>query len=165
VVKPEVLQFASDYSVRFARSVNQTTLDMLSATLEEAYREGESIAQITQRIRELFKGMTKARAYMTARTEALRAQNEGALLGYKASGVVESKQWLAIDDLLTCEFCAYMNGRKLGLDGVWYEQGSSITLPKFDGKGTVTYTFDYEPITRPPAHPHDRCCLKPIVIL
>lgn len=165
VVNPEVIEFARDYSVRFAKSVNEETLKLLSAELREADELGESIPQITKRVRLLFAGMTKKRAYMIARTETMRAQNEGALLGYKASGVVEAKRWLAIDDLRTCSLCHYMNGRILGLDGTWFEQGSSITLPKLSGKGTETFTFNYEAITRPPAHPHDRCCLSPVVTI
>ena len=102
VLNPEVINFAEDYSVRFAKSVNQTTLDMLKKELTEADRLGEGIPQITKRIQALFTNMTKERAYMTARTEAMRAQNFGAEQGYIQSGVVEAKRWLAIDDLRTC---------------------------------------------------------------
>jgi SPP1 gp7 family putative phage head morphogenesis protein len=163
VLNPAVIDFAEDYSVRFAKSVNQTTLDMLKESLAEADRLGESIPQITKRIQALFTNMTKERAYMTARTETMRAQNFGAEQGYIESGVVEAKRWLAIDDLRTCAFCAYMNGKILVLGGTWFEQGTSITLPKLIGEGTQTFTFNYEAIKRPPAHPHDRCCLSPVV--
>ena len=163
VLNPEVINFAEDYSVRFAKRVNQTTLDMLKTSLAEADRLGEGIPQITKRIQALFANMTKERAYMTARTETMRAQNFGAEQGYIQSGVVEAKRWLAIDDLRTCAFCSYMNGKILVLGGTWFEQGTSITLPKLVGEGMVTFKFNYEAIKRPPAHPEDRCCLSPVV--
>lgn len=162
-----VINFAQEWSVqfgkKFAETVNQTTLDMLSKELAEADKLGESIPQITKRIQALFTNMTKERAYMTARTETMRAQNFGAEQGYIQSGVVEAKRWLAIDDLRTCAFCSYMNGKILVLGGTWFEQGTSITLPKLVGEGTQTFKFDYEAIKRPPAHPKDRCCLAPVV--
>ena len=162
-----VINFAKEYSVRFsekyAQSVNQTTLDLLSAQLAEADQLGESIPQIQKRVQALFTDMSKKRAYMTARTEAMRAQNFGAEMGYIASGVVEAKRWMAIDDLRVCSFCSYMNGKILVLGGTWFEQGTSITLPKLNGNGTETFKFDYEAIKRPPAHPSDRCTLAPVV--
>jgi hypothetical protein len=317
VLNPEVIHFAEDYSVRFAKSVNQTTLDMLKKELTEADRLGESIPQITKRIQALFTNMTKERAYMTARTEAMRAQNFGAEQGYIQSGVVEAKRWMAIDDLRTCfikntliemeggvkpiqdikigdyvnthlglmqvtnvmakihkgtmikislensyqlictpeheiyesgrgwvhakNLCvgdklqtskdkiikitnlsyinffktydniskffkffiplgifnwiinsqslivydltiekahsyyangvlvhncaldAYMNNKILILGGTWFEQGTSITLPKLNGNGTETFKFNYEAIKRPPSHPRCRCTLAPVV--
>jgi len=163
VLNPEVINFAEDYSVRFAKSVNQTTLDMLKKELAEADRLGEGIPQITKRIQALFTNMTKERAYMTARTETMRAQNFGAEQGYIQSGVVEAKRWLSLEDLRVCSFCAYMNGKILVLGGTWFEQGTSITLPKLNGNGTETFKFNYEAIKRPPAHPKDRCCLAPVV--
>jgi hypothetical protein len=163
VLNPEVINFAEDYSVRFAKSVNQTTLDMLKKELTEADRLGEGIPQITKRIQALFTNMTKERAYMTARTETMRAQNFGAEQGYIQSGVVEAKRWLSLEDLRVCSFCAYMNGKILVLGGTWFEQGTSITLPKLNGNGTETFKFNYEAIKRPPAHVKCRCCLSPVV--
>jgi hypothetical protein len=162
-----VINFAQEWSVqfgkKFAETVNQTTLDMLSKELAEADRLGESIPQITKRIQALFTNMTKERAYMTARTETMRAQNFGAEQGYIQSGVVEAKRWLSLEDLRVCSFCSYMNGKILVLGGTWFEQGTSITLPKLDGNGTETFKFNYEPIKRPPAHVKCRCCLSPVV--
>lgn len=159
---PTVLEFIDNYSYKF-RNINEETASLLNAELRKAVEAGEGIPQITKRIRTLFTGMQKERAYMIARTETLRAMNAGTEESYIQSGVVISKVWLTALDERTCPFCSEMNGKELGLGGVWYEQGSVMTVIDAEGKER-NLSLNYEPILRPPLHPYCRCCLKPVVL-
>ena len=83
---------------------------------------------------------------LIARTETQMASNAGALAGYKASGVVESTQWLTAEDDLVEEECLANGAAGPNGDGV---------LPL----GDVYPSGD----DAPPAHPRCRCVLIPVI--
>jgi HK97 family phage portal protein len=80
----------------FAEKLNTTTWTDLVALFQEAEAQGESIAQISERLTEYFDGR-KSR-YQTdriARTTLAGAQNSATMEAYRQSGVVEGSQWIS----------------------------------------------------------------------
>ncbi len=86
-----------------------------------------------------------ARAEMIARTETMRASNEGQQEAWDqavTAGLLtgnEQQEWITADDEATCPICDPMDGVTVGLDEMFEVDGDEI-----DG---------------PPAHPNCRCTL------
>lgn len=120
--------------------VTEGTREYIRATVREAIEEGLSNDSIAARLRESY-GFSTARATLIARTETLRASNEGALQGYKASGVVNAKEWLtAEDDKVTPDCMANQGAGAIPLDAA-FPSGEHA----------------------PPDHPNCRCTILPVV--
>ena len=80
------------------KDVNTTTRDMLEKTLRQGFEEGETMQQIADRVRTVFDHADRVRSLRIAQTEVNSAANFGSLEGYRQSGVVEKKEWIAGPD-------------------------------------------------------------------
>lgn len=149
--------FVEDYTIRLSTTINDTTEVALRSSIMRGIELGESMPQIRDRISQVFDQAENYRAMIIARTETIRASNQGSRLGYQESGVVKAVEWLTAFDERTCPFCAHMDGKQAKVDGLFFRHGDSLEL---DGKRLV---FDYEEISAPPLHPFCRCTLIPIV--
>jgi len=94
-------------SLTLAKSINTTTLTALQRELSMGFTAGESIPQISRRLRGYFTENAKTRADMIARTEVISASNEGALHRYEIEGIDKSEFYPAPD---ACEECAPLAG-------------------------------------------------------
>jgi SPP1 gp7 family putative phage head morphogenesis protein len=94
---------------------------VLDAQLLQAGVEGgESIDQLTERVRAVYADMETWRATAIARTETVGGFNAASRLGAVASGVVTSRTWLAAHDDRVRETHAAMDGETItGLAGVY----------------------------------------------
>lgn len=120
--------------------ITEGTREFLRADVSQAIAEGWSNDRLSTEIAESY-GFSKERATVIARTETIRASNEGALAGYKASGVVSGKEWLTAEDDRVSEECqANGDAGVLALDAD-FPSGDSC----------------------PPVHPQCRCSLSPVV--
>lgn len=117
--------------------IDEGTREMLRSTVTDALEEGWSNDKLADALADSY-AFSDERAEMIARTETARADVEGNLAGYRALGV-ERKQWLASED--ACEDCEALDGEQVGIDDSFGEHG---------GFG-------------PPAHPHCRCDLLPVL--
>lgn len=144
VINPNVEKWLKDYSPKYAGEIERESYDALKRTLLEGWDAGESIPDLTKRVRETFDGWEKWRAERLARTESIRGSGQGALETYRASGVVDRVGWMATPTERTCEICN-------GLDGKVVEIGDAF----FDD--------DYGDGTSPPAHPNCRCAVYPVL--
>jgi len=90
-VSPEALEWIENRSLEMAASINLTTREALRRALAEGFSEGESIPQITRRIKGFFKETYKGRAKKIARAEVIAASNEGALRGYEGAGIEKAE--------------------------------------------------------------------------
>ena len=90
--------------------VNGTTYEELRIALAEGFEAGESIPQMTERIRDYYKNGYERRATLVARTEVIAASNEGALQGYEKEGVNRAEFYAALDER-TCEECMAYHGQ------------------------------------------------------
>jgi len=120
--------------------ITEGTRIFLRATVREAIEEGLSNDSIAARLRESY-AFSKERAVLIARTETNMASNAGALESYKASGVVNAKEWLtAEDDKVEQECIDNADAGAIGLDAT-FPAGAKA----------------------PPQHPNCRCTILPVV--
>jgi len=95
--------------------VSETTRQGLQDLIEAAFTDGMSPADLVQAIRESFL-FSADRAETIARTELGMASVAGSLEGWRASGVVEGKQWLLSDDHPEPDECDDNDDVEVGLD-------------------------------------------------
>lgn len=82
-------------TLKFAQEVNNTTKKRLRDKLNEGIAEGESIDELSKRVKTVFTEAKTSRAKTISRTEVTKATNGGALKTYTDSDVVDTKEWLA----------------------------------------------------------------------
>jgi HK97 family phage portal protein len=126
-------------------SIISTDKDKLTSILEAGVQAGKSIPQIASDIREQFGEFRKNQSTKIARTELLRYSNAGQLDAFKASGVVEGKQWYTARDGRVDEECAALDGQIISLGSDFFETSY--------GSGQ-----------QPPLHPNCRCVLLPVLV-
>lgn len=120
--------------------ITEGTRDLIRGDVLSALEEGVSNDVLANRLSDAY-AFSDQRAMTIARTETIRASNQGALTGYKASGVVELKQWTTAEDDRVSEDCEENgNAGPIALDA---------EFPSGDDA--------------PPAHPNCRCVIVPIV--
>ena len=115
--------------------ITEGTRDLIRSTVVEAMESGWSNEQLAKAIAES-PGFSAARAENIARTESAFADTAGNVAGWKASAVVEGKQWRAAPGC--CDFCQLLDGEVVGLDDT-FSDGSFGS----------------------PAHPKCRCAVLP----
>ena len=98
VQNPEVQKFIDDKVFQFANDVNVNTQKKLRVALKKSIAAGESIPQASERVQEVFAGVSKKWSKVIARTEVVSSTNAGALASYEQSGVVEGKEWISSRD-------------------------------------------------------------------
>ena len=145
------------------RGINRTTQGLVRQTVADGIAAGEAGGKIQRRIRDVFstetdKDIGRYRAVRIARTETIWAFNEGAVLAYKQTGVVNQVQWLTAEDERVCEWCDPMDGRIQTLGQNFFQLGDS-----FEGRDGGILRFQMEAVEHPPLHPQCRCSLAPIV--
>lgn len=92
VAMPQVQEAIRTKAFRFAQDWNKTTLDALRVELDAAAMEGDSFKQVKERINRAFQGR-KDNAGVVGVTESGATANQGSLMGYRQSGVVDYKEW------------------------------------------------------------------------
>jgi SPP1 gp7 family putative phage head morphogenesis protein len=146
VFNPNIEKWLKTYSIDLADEVNTETLDKLKASLFDGWEAGESIPDLTHRVRDLYEEFDRARAEMIARSESIRASNRGSQETYRASGVVDRTMWVATPTDRTCEICNELDGKVAEL---------GEPFPFEDSYGDAS---------GPPAHPNCRCAVVPILV-
>ncbi len=139
-LSPEALEWIEARSLSMATMVNGTTKEELRAALKIGYEAGESIQQLTKRIRVYYQDGFERRAKMVARTEVISANNEGALQGYEKEGVVKVEYFPAPG---ACEICL-----------AWASGGNPTgEYPINESHGIITDQ----------THPNCRCVFLPVI--
>ncbi|CAJ5572387.1 phage head morphogenesis protein, SPP1 gp7 family [Burkholderia pseudomallei] len=117
--------------------ITQGTRELIRGTVTDAVRGGWSNDRLASALKESA-GFSSDRAKTIARTESAFADTAGNISGWKASEVVEGKQWKVAPGC--CDFCAQLDGEVVGLDET-FSDGS----------------------TGAPAHPRCRCVTLPVL--
>lgn len=132
-------EWALSYGYELVRGLLSTTRKRLQTEIAEYVLNSETIGQLTRRLTagDVF---GESRARMIAVTEVTRAYAEGNRAAWKASGVIEGREWRTNADELVCPVCGPLAGQVAGLDDT------------FEGG-----------IAGPPAHPRCRCWVVPVV--
>ena len=125
----DAIAWAESRSAELVTSIDKTTRDGIKDLVTKAETEGWSTQQLAQELRDEY-GFSSYRAEMVARTETAMADVQGSLAGWKASGVVDRKQFLAAPNC--CSICQTYNRKIVDLDA---------SFPGGD----------------PPVHPNCRC--------
>ena len=76
------------------KGVNKTTFEKLKGSLAEGLQDGDTHAELVDRVKEVYQGATDARAETIATTETNIAVNSGRFEGMQEAGV-ERKGWQA----------------------------------------------------------------------
>jgi len=139
-----------------AESYNETTLRDLEKTLREGLSDGESLPELTDRVREIYEFSGKARAERVARTESFRVANSATKEAWKQSGVVRTLRWYTAVDERVCEFCDPLNGKIVEISENWFDKGDSLA-----GREGGKMDIDYSDVGNPPLHPDCRCYIRP----
>ncbi|MCC6227532.1 MAG: minor capsid protein, partial [Microthrixaceae bacterium] len=117
-----VAQKARTAALNLAKSTTDTTtkalndaLDQTREALGSGLEAGESIRELTERIKDIFENAADERAQLIATTEASRAHHEGLRVSAKDSGVVSGFEWITSSD--PCPECQELNGKRFDIDG------------------------------------------------
>lgn len=132
VTNPLVTAWLSERTQRFAQQVNETTWERLKTSLGQGIDGGESIDQLSDRVRGVFSEASERRARTIARTETISASNAGSLEGARQSGVVKGKRWLsALDSRTRNEEFSHVtpHGQTRGLDEPFEVSGERLQFP------------------------------------
>jgi HK97 family phage portal protein len=151
----ETLNFVREQEYRFANSVGKHSGQQIQTAIKNAIESGSTLGELKSDLKNRFAGkMADNRAAMIARTETIRAANEGSRAAYKSAGVVKMR-WLASSD--PCPYCSGLNGKVVSVEDNFLSQGD-----EFQPKGaTRPLNMDYGDIPSPPCHPGCRCTIVP----
>lgn len=137
---PRVLDAVDAATMTFCRETNATAVGKLEdalrdlrGALKEGLEAGMAHRWITRKVRQIF--ADPFRAFRIVVTETSRAENGGAVMAAKASGIVRKKEWLASAD--ACEACLDLDGEQRDLDEPFLVEGSG----------------PYAVVQHPPLHP------------
>jgi len=103
VLNPQAVEWLKTRIAWAAEQIGESLAKDLASALTEGFTQGESIDQLSKRVLEFFDD--PVRAQRISRTETISASSQGAIEGYKESGVVQKVQfWTSLDER-TCEYC------------------------------------------------------------
>jgi SPP1 gp7 family putative phage head morphogenesis protein len=130
LLNPKIAPFLQEFSATRIRGlVDTTTREQLRSQLAEGVKAGEGIDDLEFRVEGVFDVATDARAENIARTETLRASNWATHEAQKASGVVDTRKWVATPDGRTRQTHRELNGQETALDDPFYVDGKTAMFP------------------------------------
>jgi HK97 family phage portal protein len=156
----ETVQDKIRRSLRLAgESYVGTTFSLLNESLGEGVANGESMAKLTERVRDVFHLTDTYRAERIARSTVFQAANTSAREAYRQSGVVTEVRWHTAEDELTCEYCEPMNGKTVGIEDSFFDEGDTVR-----GRDGGVLKLDYDDVEDPPLHANCRCFTNAVVV-
>ena len=111
-VMSTVLGFIAGHSFNDVTDISPTGIDVLRSILSQGIEDRKSIASIASEIADKVTNGDQARALAIARTEVVRAENEGALSLFRNSTQIEKVQFLAAADERVDDVCASYDGQE-----------------------------------------------------
>jgi len=126
---PRVDAFLLARAQRFAEEVNATTYEALQKSLIEGIKAGEDIPTLAKRVEDVMGERIRSTPTTIARTEVIGAYNGGTLAGWKQSGVVTKKRWLAALDDRTRDTHVEAHDQVVGIDEDFSVGGFSGPCP------------------------------------
>lgn len=145
-----VQKYFKEAEGNLVKSVTETVDTTIREQLSEGVTAGESVRELTTRLRDSVDGMSGVKAEAIARTETAKAFNTARDDAWVESGVVEEKRWMLAPD--ACSFCVQVAKKDVPVGGLFAAKGSRIT----DSFGNVM-KLDYSDVAVPPLHPSCRC--------
>lgn len=136
-------------------TLNKNIVDDLSATIQEGILQGDSITDLKNRVKKVYKSIEDTKAELISRTETIAMSNQSALESYRQSSIVKKQEWRANPG--ACEFCESLNGKTVGLFESYALQGTKLQA------GDEFFNVDYENVEHPPLHPNCECTILPVI--
>jgi len=161
VQNPEVQKWLKEYVPVFSKNLEAVSTDKLRRELLEGLKAGEGVPELMKRVNGTYANWHKFRSESIARTEALRASNQGAIEAYKQSGVVKKKVWITHFSSATCDWCKKMHNKVISLEKNFFNKGDAFTI-LVDGKKR-TMKLDYSDTPCPPVHTRCRCTVAAVI--
>jgi HK97 family phage portal protein len=116
VRNPLIADYLDAWKEQRVVGITDTTRAEVTDVLMQAVKEGVGIDEMTRRLRGYFEDAASYRAERIARTEVVSSSNAANLAAYQLSGLVDAKEWLAVQDAQTRETHAAMDGQRRGLN-------------------------------------------------
>jgi SPP1 gp7 family putative phage head morphogenesis protein len=144
---PAAQKWVEEHATELITDLSDTTREDIKDLLEQAFEGDFDVDQLTQDIADAIGD--DERADLIARTETMRASNEGQQEAWDQAveeGLLtgtERQEWIVTPDDRLCPICEPMDGVVTDLDGYFDVDGDQI-----DG---------------PPAHPRCRCTIGLVV--
>lgn len=157
VVNPHLRAQIEKQSFNFCQATNQTTSEKLEVALDKLKHEfvqglvkkGETLLELTQRVRSVFTELTESRAARIAITETSRAVHSAQILAAQESGVVAGFEWLISVD--ACPLCQMI--------------ATEVKQVRIGQRFAVIGNHpEYSNIEAPPAHVNCRCSLIEVLL-
>lgn len=143
VTDPRAVEWIQKHAAETITGISTTTREEIRDLIEEAFVEQYDIDELADKIGEVIDD--PERAETIARTESMRASNQGQLEAWKQAtdeGLLtgdEEQEWIVTPDDRLCPVCEPLDGTKAPLGGMF-----DTELGKVDG---------------PPLHPNCRCTI------
>jgi hypothetical protein len=156
VTNPRTQEAINKAALDFCQATNETTSLELGEALRQTraalssglITQGESVADLTKRIGQIFDGAETWRARRIAASEASRATHAAQEMAGSESGVVTGWRWLLSED--ACPLCQTVARR---VPAVRLGQPFAVV-----GDSPV-----YSVVRHPPLHPGCQCALEPVL--
>jgi hypothetical protein len=142
-----------------SESYNQTTLAALESHINDGLTAGESLADITKRVEQVYEWSDESRAAAVARTESFRTANSALKSAWQQSGVVKTVKWYTSEKDTVCAYCQAMDGKSIPIDDDFFKNGASLTVG--EGDSAQTMSLDYGDVGAPPLHTNCQCMIRP----
>jgi len=126
---PDVLIYLLSMAGKKVTQIDATTLAELQSALEEGVQAGESIAQLSKRVDDLYAFQTEERIQKIVATEVVAASNYGSHEAAKASDLSLNKVWLATNDGHTRPDHREADGQTVGMDEPFDVGGEQLMFP------------------------------------
>lgn len=133
-------KWAEGHAAELVKDLPDATREFLRSTIVEAEQEGWSNETLAKELRDNY-AFSKQRADTIARTELKAADSEGAIAGWRATGLKMKKEWIRSVNDTDCEICEAN------------EQQGPIDLDEEFDSGDDTS----------PAHPNCECVVSPVL--
>jgi len=140
---------------KMATSYQTTVLGQLEKAINQGLAEGQSLADITSAVSEVYGAADDYGAERIAKTEAFRTTNASLKETWKQSGVVQTIKWYTASGE-PCPFCKALDGTVISIDSNFLDSGATLSAAD-----DATMTADYGDVGAPPLHPNCYCVARP----
>lgn len=120
--------------------IDEVTREMIKGSVDEALANGATTDDLAGLLVEQH-AFSDWRAETIARTELAFADSQGAMVGYRESGLVAGKEWITAEDDLVSDIC--VEAGALGVIGLEDKYPTGVDAP--------------------PNHPNCRCVIVPVL--
>jgi len=157
VTNPKLRGMIEEQAFRFCQATNRTTKLQLNQALEMLKQEliqglvdkGETLPELTKRVRSIFTEAKESRAKRIAWTEASRAVHAAQAVAAAESGVVAGFRWLLSTDACPACHAVATKVNQVPIGGAFADTGGNPY---------------YSTVKFPPLHPHCNCSMTEILL-